>query len=99
MSNLFENYTKGIITICETEKPNCPIIEYDNIKNLTIHESENYGQTGTVQLINDYSKSETNLLSDNCALWDGEIRKRIDRGMFLKVYQNERKKENQIGIF
>lgn len=100
MSNLSNNYTKGIITICETEKADSPIIEYDNIKNLTIHESENYGQTGTVQLINDYSESETNLLSDNCALWANiEIRQRIDRGMFLKVYQNERKEENQIGIF
>ncbi len=94
-----ENYVKGLIRICSDEKEEAPFIDYAQIKNLTIKETENFGKTGSVQLVNDYSNTESNLLSDYCVRWSDKKGRKLKAGMFLRIFRNIIDKEHEVGIF
>lgn len=93
------NYVKGIITIHTTNDANSPHIDYNDIQNLTIQETENYGATGSVQLINDLSDTAHNLLSASCNLWSDGTARKLNRAMFLRIYHTSRTSNNAIGVF
>lgn len=70
----------------------------DQIQGPTLKYVENYGVTGTINVINDLDSSSQNLLSASCNRWSSGTGA-IKTGMFLYVYKNSISSSNQVGIF
>lgn len=70
----------------------------DQIQGPTLKYVENYGVTGTINVINDLDSPSRNLLSSSCSKWStgtGAIR----TGMFLYIYKGSISSSTQLGIF
>lgn len=70
----------------------------DQIQGPTLKAVENYGVTGTINVINELDSSSQNLLSASCNRWSsgtGAMR----TGMFLYIYKGSISSSSQLGIF